>query len=233
MLIGDCRDSGATSVRATEPLPKDDRNYGLTMPDTSVGSHIGTPTSVSQRQGHVPGEPGMWVFILGDMTVFALIFVAYSCARRRDAGEFRASQLHLSESLGALNTVLLLTSSLLVVLGVRAVRTSAGTLAGRFFAGAFACGIGFCAVKYVEYSTALSGGFTLSANDFWQYYFILTGLHLLHLTLGLVFLALVVVAVRRSHIGKGRYTAIEGAACYWHMVDLLWVVLFPLLYIVR
>jgi heme/copper-type cytochrome/quinol oxidase subunit 3 len=105
MLIGDCRDSGATSVRATEPLPKDDRNYGLTMPDTSVGSHIGTPTSVSQRQGHVPGEPGMWVFILGDMTVFALIFVAYSCARRRDAGEFRASQLHLSESLGALNTV--------------------------------------------------------------------------------------------------------------------------------
>ncbi|MDT7767717.1 MAG: nitric oxide reductase NorE protein, partial [Mycobacterium sp.] len=94
----------------------------------------------------------MWVFILGDMTVFALIFVAYSCARRRDAGEFRASQLHLSESLGALNTVLLLTSSLLVVLGVRAVRTSAGTLAGRFFAGAFACGIGFCAVKYVEYS---------------------------------------------------------------------------------
>jgi nitric oxide reductase NorE protein len=175
----------------------------------------------------------MWVFILGDMTVFALIFGAYSWTRRRDAGGFLASQSHLSEPLGALNTVLLLTSSLLVVLGVRAARTSAGTLAGRFFAAAFVCGIAFCAVKYVEYSTVWSGGFTISASDFWQYYYILTGLHLLHLTLGLAFLALVIAAVRRSHISKGRYAAIEGAACYWHMVDLLWVVLFPLLYIVR
>jgi nitric oxide reductase NorE protein len=175
----------------------------------------------------------MWVFILGDMTVFALIFGAYSVARRSSAGEFLASQSHLSQPLGALNTVLLLTSSLLVVLGVRAVRTTTGALAGRFFAGAFACGIGFCAVKYIEYSTALSSGVTLAASDFWQYYFILTGVHLLHLTLGLVFLGLVIVAVRRSHISKARYAAIEGAGCYWHMVDLLWVVLFPLLYLVR
>jgi nitric oxide reductase NorE protein len=175
----------------------------------------------------------MWVFILGDMTVFALIFGAYSVARRRSAGEFLAGQSHLSQPLGALNTVLLLTSSLLVALGVRAARTSKETLAARLFVSALVCGVGFCVVKYVEYGAALTGGIALAPSGFWQYYFILTGLHLLHLSLGLVFLALIIVAVRRAHISQGRYAAIEGAACYWHMVDLLWVVLFPLLYIVR
>src|SRR3989442_572010 len=101
-----------------------------------------------ERVRHIPGEPGTWIFILGDMTVFALLFGVYVYYRSKDPGVFNRSQAHLHVAFGAINTLLLLTSSLLVVTGIRALRHRVSKLAPYMFAGAFVCGLGFAFNKY-------------------------------------------------------------------------------------
>src|SRR5438093_4046315 len=102
------------------------------------------------RRRHLPGEEGMWIFILGDMTVFGLLFGVFLHYRAGDPELFRASQQHLNQTFGAVNTLLLLASSLCVVTGVRAVRHGISRVAPWLFATAFACGLGFVLNKYLE-----------------------------------------------------------------------------------
>src|SRR5438093_7048347 len=112
-------------------------------------AHDETPRT---RRRHIPGEAGMWIFILGDMAVFALLFGVYLYYRAADPGLFRSSQAHLNQTFGAVNTLLLLSSSLLVVTAVRALRRGSARVAPWLFAGAFVCGLGFVVNKYLEYS---------------------------------------------------------------------------------
>ncbi|WP_354700213.1 putative cytochrome c oxidase subunit 3 [Paraconexibacter sp. AEG42_29] len=181
----------------------------------------------------VPGESGTWVFIVGDMTVFAFVFATYLLARAQDPALFAEGQQHLSATVGATNTLLLLLSSLCVVAGVRATGRRRSRAAQRLFGLAALCGLGFAANKYLEYSDKISHGLTPTTNDFWTYYYILTGLHLFHLVVGLGVLAFAIRQVGKPRLTARRYAYIEGGACFWHMVDLLWIVLFPLLYLVR
>jgi nitric oxide reductase NorE protein len=119
------------------------------------------------------------------MTVFAVLFGIYLSHRSRQAGLFSTSQDTLNRNLGALNTLLLLISSLLVVLATRAVRGQSRHLAPRLVLGAIGCGAGFVVVKAFEYREKLAAGLTPVVNDFYMYYFVLTGLHLAHLIAGL------------------------------------------------
>jgi nitric oxide reductase NorE protein len=186
-----------------------------------------------EREVHVPGEAGIWILILGDMTVFALLFGVYIEARSRAPGLFDASQRALDANLGALNTLLLLCSSLAVVTGVRAMRKGMRGVAPAAFVVAFACGFGFSLVKIWEWGHHLAARETPATNDFWMYYYILTGLHFFHLTVGMGLLIFLFTQARRTTLRSSRFAFVEGAACFWHMVDLLWVVIFPLLYLVR
>jgi nitric oxide reductase NorE protein len=106
-------------------------------------------------------------------------------------------------------------------------------VAPRLFAAAFACGLGFVLNKYLEYSDKLSRGIKPATNDFWMYFYVLTGLHLFHLLLGLGVLAFCLAQSRKPALDPTRFAFVEGGACFWHMVDLLWIVLFPLLYLVK
>jgi nitric oxide reductase NorE protein len=186
------------------------------------------------RTKHVPGEEGIWIFVLGDMTVFALLFGVFLSARAKDPALFDQGSATLNQSYGAVNTLLLLTSSLLVITGLRAVRGTLRAIAGRCFAGAMCCGAGFACLKVVEYHHELAHGLTPATNDFYMYFFLLTGLHFFHLLVGMSILAFLLVQARRSSpISRRRYAFMEGGACFWHMVDLLWIVLFPLLYLMK
>lgn len=183
---------------------------------------------------HVPGEAGAWIFILGDMCVFAVFFCVYLLERAKDPEVFAHAQATLNANLGALNTLFLLVSSLLVVLAARAVRSPEhSALAPRLFLGALACGGGFLVVKAFEYHEKLAAGVTPATNDFYMYYFILTGLHLGHLVLGMVVLTVLWRFAKKSELTQHQFAFVEGGACFWHMVDLLWIVLFPLLFLVR
>jgi nitric oxide reductase NorE protein len=189
--------------------------------------------SAAETERHLPGEEGTWIFILGDMTVFALLFGVYMYYRSNDPALFRHSQQSLNQNFGAINTLLLLSSSLFVVTGIRAIRAHRHTLAPRLFAGAFCCGLGFAFIKYLEYSDKLSHGIKPATNDFFMYYFVLTGLHFFHLLIGMAVLVFLIVQSRKETLDPKTFAFVEGGACFWHMVDLLWIVLFPLLYLVH
>lgn len=187
----------------------------------------------SDGRGHVPGEEGVWVFILGDMFVFSLLFGVYTYYFRQAPDLFIASQAQLEPGLGLAYTVLLLSSSWFVVLAMRAVRAVQPRLAAWCFALAFACGAGFAGLKGVEYADKAAAGITPMTNDFFMYYFVLTGIHLMHVVIGLVLLVFVMRAARRGLSAGGDRILVETGASYWHMVDLLWVVLFALLYLMH
>ena len=187
----------------------------------------------AEKPKRIPGEEGVWVFILGDICVFAVFFTYYLVQRSKHANLFDLSQSTLNRHLGAVNTFFLLISSLLVVLAVRAMRTAQRGFARRFIVGAFLCGVAFIVVKAFEYSERISAHQLPTTNGFYLLYFVLTGLHLFHLIIGLGVLTALFFLARRADLSKHQWSFFEGGACFWHMVDLLWLVLFPLIFLVR
>jgi nitric oxide reductase NorE protein len=172
------------------------------------------------------------VFILGDMVVFGLFFGTILVQRGQHPELFRAAQHDLHPILALANTVLLLVGSLLVVRGVARVRAG-NPDAWRFFLATSVCALGFATIKSVEYYLLVRDGHTPGTNDFFTYYFAFTGIHLAHLLFGALLQAILAAVTRHPVASEGRIRFVEGAGCYWHMVDGLWLVLFPLLYLVR
>ncbi|MDB5968354.1 MAG: hypothetical protein JWQ90_804 [Hydrocarboniphaga sp.] len=184
-------------------------------------------------KGHVPGETGIWVFVLGDMSVFALMFGTFLYYRALDVDLYMRSQATLNQNFGAINTLLLLASSWFVVMGVDAARQRRTRAASTLFASAFVCGIGFAVVKFFEYHEKISAGLTLTTNGFYSYYYMLTGLHFAHVSIGLVLLGFMWAKSRKPLTEAKQIMLLESGATYWHMVDVLWIVLFPLIYLLK
>lgn len=191
-----------------------------------------TATASPARARRIPGEAGTWVFLLGDMLVFGVFFGTFLVARSRDPELFDRARATLHIGIGLADTLVLLTSSLCVVVALGAVRAGAGALARRAVTAAIGLGVLFVGLKVSEYLSLGAAGHGPGANDFYLYYFILTGLHLFHVAIGLTVLAVVAAQVRRPPLTPGRTALVEGGACFWHLVDLLWIVLFALLYLV-
>jgi nitric oxide reductase NorE protein len=166
------------------------------------------------------------------MTVFALFFGVFMHYRDHSPAVFQHSQTTLNRGFGAINTLLLLTSSLFVVLGVTAVRRRMRAVAPKLFLLALLCGFGFSVIKILEYSAKARHGIGPNTNDFYMYYFILTGIHWFHLLIGMGVLTFL-WRLSRKPVDDKRVGYIEAGASYWHMVDLLWIVLFPLIYLLR
>jgi nitric oxide reductase NorE protein len=180
----------------------------------------------------IPGEEGLWVFILGDMAVFALFFGTILVTRGEDPAMFAAAQHELHPWLGIVNTALLLTGSLFVIRGLR--RLGDGTpAASRFFGLTLLTALGFVVIKATEYAMLIDEGLTGATNDFFMYYFVFTGIHLAHLVIGAIIVLFLIRTARRPHLSEGQHRFAECGGIYWHMVDLLWLVLFPLLYLIR
>jgi nitric oxide reductase NorE protein len=106
-------------------------------------------------------------------------------------------------------------------------------LAQRLIAGAFLCGVAFIVIKVFEYSERIAAQQIPSTNGFYLLYFVLTGLHLFHLIIGLGVLTSLFFLARKPSLSEHQWAFFEGGACFWHMVDLLWLVLFPLIFLVR
>lgn len=189
--------------------------------------------AVAVAQERIPGEVGVWVFILGDMLIFALLFAVFVYYRSADIALFSKAQRSLNQSFGVLNTRLLLTSSWFVVHAVEAARERRAPQARTLLGAAFGCGLGFMLVKYFEYGEKLAAGLTITTNDFFMYYTLLTGIHLLHVTLGMAVLAYLWARLRVAPDLDDPVTAIESGASFWHMVDILWIILFALVYLLR
>ena len=188
---------------------------------------------------HLPGESGVWLFILGDLLMFALFFAVFVYYRAQDPALYLQSQATLNANLGALNTLLLLTSSWFVVGAVQAARGGQIDHARRRVVPAMLCGAGFVTVKFFEYRDKLGAGITLTSNDFYMYYYMLTGIHLLHVLIGmgvLIFLWRVLrqgAAQPDTPLSATALGYLESGASFWHLVDMLWIFLFALLYLMK
>ncbi|MDT5289092.1 MAG: nitric oxide reductase NorE protein, partial [Mycobacterium sp.] len=143
---------------------------------------VGEPTR------RLPGVEGVWVFVIADMTVFAILFGSFVVGRHHNPALFEASRRALNPNFGGVNTLILLTSSWFAALALDAVRKSRFGLAQRFLGGAFLCGLAFAVSKAIEYTEKLNAGISLLTNDFFMYYFTLTGIHLFHVVAGNVVL---------------------------------------------
>lgn len=191
---------------------------------------VGQPSAATTRR--IPGEQGTWIFLLGDMLVFAVFFATFMVERAKAPEVFDVARKTLHVNIGLVNTLVLLTSSLFVVAAIGAIRTGRRAIAARALLIAAGCGVVFVALKVTEYVLLAGAGHGPGANHFYLYYFILTGLHLLHVVIGILVLTLMFTQTRRIELSATRLAVIEGGGCFWHLVDLLWIVLFPLLYLV-
>ena len=185
------------------------------------------------RASRIPGEAGIWVLVLGDMTVFALFFATFMYSRHVNRDQFAHDHDSLVVPLGTANTLLLLTSSLLVALGVTRVMGGRHLEAPKLFLGGLGCGLGFIAVKAVEWGHLFLGGKRAGSAALSSYYSTLTGTHLAHAVVGLVLLARLIALSRRPALSEAHGRFCETGGIFWHMVDLLWIVLFALFYVVR
>ncbi|MDC7698296.1 cytochrome c oxidase subunit 3 [Vogesella indigofera] len=181
----------------------------------------------------VPGDLAMWFFILAELAVFGIFFAVYGVARQRDAALFAAGQAQLLLWPALLNTLLLIAGSATVAAAVRAFAANLVAAGRRYLLATLLLGGGFVLLKGWEFAGKFSAGITLSSSDFWMFYLSLTFFHFLHVILGLVIVAAVYLHARRGAYDAANHDGVETAAAYWHMVDLVWVVLFALVYVAR
>ena len=182
-------------------------------------------------RNHIPGEVGIWLFVAGDLVVFAVFFVVIALGHVEQPEVFAEARSSLDMWVGVLNTLLLLTGSWFVAVGVHQCRSTRRPMASHYFSLAIVCGVAFAANKTFEWGGNISAGLNPATNDFYMYFFIFTGIHLLHVIVGVGVLMLVRSVSRRPGLTRRDIATMESGATFWHLVDLLWIVLFALFYL--
>ena len=188
---------------------------------------------------------GMWVFLVTEIMFFGGLFTAYVAYRSAYPGAFGAASDHLDLTLGAINTAVLIGSSLTMALAVHAAQTGKRNALVMFLLMTMLFGSVFLGIKAVEYADKFHHGlvpgpyFTFTGHDanqaqlFFSLYFAMTGLHAVHMIIGLGVLAVLALQARKGRFGTRYHTPIELIGLYWHFVDIIWIFLFPLLYLIE
>jgi len=184
---------------------------------------------------------GMWLFLFTEVLLFGGLFVLYAVYLHRYPREFATAAAELNIVLGTANTVILLTGSLLVAVSVSAVRRGEGKLAQWLLWGAVFSGILFLFNKYLEWSAEIGHGIYPNSPlllqkehgeiIFFGLYYITLGLHGLHVLIGSVLLAVMAVWVGTGSVNREDFVKLENSGLYWHLVDLVWIFIFPLFYL--
>lgn len=190
------------------------------------------PTSVDSSTAETAAEDGIWLFVLGDFLIYGLLFLVYAHASAANTESFRAGQALLSKPIGLVNTVVLLTGSWLVARALWWLRAGDFSRSDRCVQGALICALAFIGLKLTEYGIQIHQGSYLTSSDFLMYYYVLTSIHLLHVVVGALVLMLMLQVVRARENSGHALQSFTGGAVYWHLVDMLWLILFPLLYLV-
>ncbi len=188
---------------------------------------------------------GMWVFLVTEIMFFGGLFMAYLVYRQASPMGFQEASHHLNLYWGAANTVILIVSSLTMALAVRAAQTSQPAKTQVFWLiWTMVLGAAFLGIKAIEYTDKFThhtvpgpffqweGLYPKPAEQFYSLYFAMTGLHALHMVIGLGIMAVITYMAWRRTFDSEYYTPVEVAGLYWHFVDIVWIFLFPLLYLI-
>ncbi len=202
------------------------------MNSEMMHKHFLIPVSQNNTKS-LPGDLAMWVFILMELTVFAIFFIVFAVAQRVNESMFVSGRESLSISVGLFCTLFLIVSSYFVALSVKAIKYENNLLAKRMLIYSLVSASFYLMLKLSEYSSLVEQGFDLSFNSFYTLYFFITGFHFMHVLMGMI-----ILAYMGKQANKGKYSAnncsgFEAGASYWHMIDLLWVIIFFLVYVIH
>jgi nitric oxide reductase NorE protein len=171
----------------------------------------------------LPGDLMMWVLIVSELLVFGAGLAAFLAVRLTDPAGFAEAQSHLHRAAAGVNTVVLVTSGWLAALAVRAAEAGRVLRVRALLAAAAALGLVFLTLKSTEYADIWGAGIGFDTHPFFTFHMLLTGFHATHVAAGMILLAIVAVPATPR--------ATEAGAAFWHMVDLVWVLLFPVIYL--
>ena len=181
----------------------------------------------------LPGDFAIWVFIFAELAVFGVFFVAYAFTRASHLDLFDASQRTLDRTYGLANTLVLVTSSYLVARATQAIKAGRSRICGHWLTGAIGLGLLFVVLKLLEFHADFARGITLSTNLFYMFYLSLTFFHFLHVIMGMVILVFVAYKAYAGRYSTEHHVGVETGGSYWHMVDLVWIILFVLIYVIH
>jgi heme/copper-type cytochrome/quinol oxidase subunit 3 len=196
---------------------------------THAAESSSSTTTAAGRVGLPLGKLGVWWFLASEITTFGGLITSYILVRLGSTG-WSEEAAHLSLSLALINTLILLTSSMTMVMAFAAVKERDTARLRTFLLLTVFLGLGFLGVKAVEYTRELTHGFTPTAGLFWAFYYGMTGLHALHVLGGVIVNVILFFTVATPQ-GEPHRERVEFAGLYWHFVDVVWIFLFPLLYL--
>ena len=199
-------------------------------------------TTVTHRDD-LASKTGMWLFLFTEMLLFGGLFVVYSVYRYRNAMAFHFAAEELSVFIGTINTIILLISSSTIAMSITAIQKKNKKFALLLIGITIFLGFAFLVNKYFEWGGHIRehiypGSSVLALRGqgdvlFYGLYFFMTGLHALHIIIGLVFIGVISVKIFRDKITSDNYVLLENSGLYWHLVDLIWIFLFPLFYLIH
>jgi cytochrome c oxidase subunit 3 len=187
---------------------------------------------MSPDQAYEAAKLGIWTFLATEVLLFGGLFTAYIVFRLKFPQMFREDHVHLDRVLGAVNTIVLICSSLTVALGIAAVRKGKQGALKLFLLLTILLAAAFLGIKYVEWTAKFAHGIFPGTDVFFSLYFMMTGLHGLHVLGGMLVLGGVLVLAGRGRFSEHYHTPVEISGLYWHFVDLVWIYLFPLFYLI-
>jgi cytochrome c oxidase subunit 3 len=195
-----------------------------------------------EHRDDIGAKLGMWVFIFTEILLFGGLFLVYAIMRSSFSTEFHQAAHHLNAFIGTINTIVLLVSSATVAMSITAVQKGNNKLAVILLFITLLCAAAFMVNKYFEWGHKIHIGLypgsdlmlTLSHGQvmFFSLYYFMTGLHMFHLVVGGIILTIVMIKVQSGAINSTKYVLLENGGLYWHLVDLIWIFLFPLLYLI-
>jgi len=175
---------------------------------------------------------GMWLFLGTEILLFGGLFAAYAIFRAKYPEMFFEQHVELNKKMGAVNTCILIFSSLTMAMGVSAIQRGKQKATAILILITILCGLGFGVVKYFEYSAKFHHHIYPDTSIFFSLYFLMTGLHMLHVFIGLAILGVLFALTLKGKFTAKYNTPVEVGGLYWHLVDLIWIYLFPLLYLI-
>ncbi|RJQ20590.1 MAG: cytochrome c oxidase subunit 3 family protein [Nitrospiraceae bacterium] len=197
---------------------------------------------IGHKTDYEGAKIGMWIFLFTEMVLFSGLFLLYSAYRSRYPEEFHSAASELNRFMGTFNTVILLTSSLTMALSINSIRTGRKGMSLLLQSLTSFMGLIFLVNKYIEWSAKISHGIYPDSPGLMKYgkgeiifyglYYLLTGIHGLHVLAGIVLIAVMIVLTNKDRVSSGRFVALENTGLYWHFVDIIWVFLFPLFYLI-
>lgn len=201
-----------------------------------------TEHSVHDHYDHEGSKLGMWLFIFTELLFFGGLFIVYAVMRYKNGTAFELAAEELDVFTGTFNTIMLLISSATIAMSISSIQMKKKNLTVILLGITLVLALAFIVNKYFEWGTKIEHGLYPGSETLFQFghgetlffglYYFMTGLHAIHILIGVVLIAIMIIKVHKGSVHADRFVQLENTGLYWHLVDIIWIFLFPLFYLI-